>query len=316
MAQRPELIPHLKQIPLFRRIDEASLLLLTEHLTLRDYADGETIFAERDPGQSVYAIETGSVVVSKVIDWDDMTEKTLAILPRGAFFGEGGLIDSEARSANIRARGPTRVIELDRTGFLHMLQAAPLSAIQVLFGITRIINARLRQTSHELVTLFDTGKLAGSGLKLEVLLAKIVERAVESTSSTQGAVFLVNPYTQELELGHAFGIAPEGPFDLAQGLFAHVVGENRALVSNDLSATGIEARGWEPRSLVACAIRHDDAPTGMLLIGGREGGAAYTGGHLHLLQGIALQVGAAIENARRKAEEEAEEAHHRHYVTF
>jgi CRP-like cAMP-binding protein len=222
MAETEDLVARLQKIPLFKRIDAQSLAILTQFLQEEQYQDGETIFQERDPGGAMYAIESGAVVISKVIDWQDRTEKTLAILPAGAFFGEGGLLENDPRSANVRARGPTRVIRVDRSGFLQVLQAAPLSAIQLLFGITRIINARLRQTSHELVTLFDTGKLAGAGLALDALLTSILERCMESTDSQKGAVFLVNPYTEELEVGAFQGMAPAPPFglraDLAGGL--------------------------------------------------------------------------------------------------
>lgn len=316
MAETQELVARLQKIPLFRRIDAHSLAILTQFLHEEEYQDGETIFRERDPGGSMYAIESGAVVISKVIDWQDHTEKTLAILPAGAFFGEGGLLENDARSANVRARGHTRVIRVDRDGFLQVLQEAPLSAIQVLFGITRIINARLRQTSHELVTLFDTGKLAGAGLDLDSLLKSILERCMESTDSQQGAVFLVNPYTEELEVGAFLGLAPAPPFDRHAGLFGRVLDEGQPVLARDFAASGLAPQGFEPTSLVASGIQHEGAPIGLLLIGDREGGASYTGGHVHLLQGIAMQVAPAIVHARKKAEDEAAEAHNRHYVRF
>jgi GAF domain-containing protein len=67
---------------------------------------------------------------------------------------------------------------------------------------------------------------------------------------------------------------------------------------------------------VACSIRHEDQPIGLLLIGDREGGVGFTGGHVHLLQGIAMQVAPAIVHARQKAEDAAAEAHNRHYVRY
>lgn len=316
MADPSDLVARIQKIPLFKRIDVQSLQILTQFLHEETYQDGDTIFRERDPGGAMYAIESGAVVISKVIDWQEMTEKTLAILPAGAFFGEGGLLENDPRSANVRARGPTRVIRIDRDGFLQVLQAAPLSAIQVLFGITRIINARLRQTSHELVTLFDTGKLAGAGLALDSLLASILERCMESTDSTRGAVFLVNPYTEELEVGAFQGMAPAPPFDRHAGLFGRVLDEGQPVITRDFGTAGLPAQGFEPTALVACGIHHEGTPIGLLLIGDREGGAAYTGGHVHLMQGIAMQVAPAIVHARKKAEDEAAEAHNRHYVRF
>lgn len=317
MPQNPSLLPHLTPLPLFQGMEEASLLVLTEYLTVEDYADGATIFAERDPGGSLFVIESGSVVVSKIIDWDDMTEKTLAVLPQGAFFGEGGILDGDPRSANVRAQGATRVIRLDRAAFLRLLDQSAMAAMQILVGINGVINDRLRRTSHELVTLFDTGKIAGAGFELEELLERILERAVESTGSTQGWLFLLNPYTQDLELGSCRGaVRPEPPFDRYQGLFERLLGGGEPLLTNAFPETGLETVGFEPASLVACTILHQEVPIGILVIGSREEGAPYDGGHLHLLQGISLQVASSIENARQRAEDAAAEAHRRHYVTF
>lgn len=316
MSPPDDLVTRLQKIPLFRRIDPASLGKLCAFLTEERYADGELVFRERDPSGSMFAIESGHVEVSKVIDWDDMTEKTLAVLPPGAFFGEGGILENDPRSANVRARGEARLIRLDRAGLLEVLEHSPMAAIQVLFGMTRIINKRLRQTSHELVTLFDTGRLAGEGHSLDELCVRVLERCVESTGATKGAVFLVNPYTEALEVGAVHGVAVAGPLARDAGLFGRVLGEGRPVMTRDFTRLGLAPQGFEPASLVACPVTHQDRPVGMLLIGDREGGAAFNGGHLHLLQGIALQVGPAIQHARQKAEDAAEAAHHRHYVTF
>jgi CRP-like cAMP-binding protein len=317
MPQNSTLIPTLSRLPLFHGMKEESLLLLTEYLEILDFSDGATIFKERDPGGSLYIIESGSVVVSKIIDWDDMTEKTLATLPTGAFFGEGGIMDGEVRSANVRAVGATRAIRLKREAFLKLLDQSPLSAMQIMTGVNRVLNDRLRQTSHELVTLFDTGKIAGAGYDLLELLDHILERSMESTTSTKGMLFLINPYTEELELGHYFGMEePLGPFERHQGLFRIVLESDRPFLSANFPESGVTPQGFEPTSLIACAIRHQEVPIGMIVIGDREGGASYDGGHSHLLQGICLQVASAIENAHQKAEDAAAEAHKRHYVTF
>jgi len=306
----------LQQIPLFRQLDDASRAALAQHLSVHDYADGEVVFRERESGDSLFVLEKGMVVISKVIDWDDKREKTLAILPKGAFFGEGSLMEDIPRSATVRARGGATCLQLSRPGFMKLVQTSPLSAAKLLFSMTKMVNARLRQTSAELVTLYDTGKIAGAGLDLATLVEEILERLAESTGSRVALLFLKNPYTLMLDLAGARGAAPAPPFDLEKGLFARVMGEQRPLLTRSFGGEGLDPLGFEPESLLAVPMTLKDEATGMILLGDREGGHPFNVGHLHLLQGVANQVASAVLNAFRKAEEEAAEAHHRHYVTF
>lgn len=309
-------ITRLQRISLFRQIDEGSLEVFANHLVVHDLADGEAVFKEGDPGDALFVIDSGQVVVSKIIDWDDMREKTLAILPAGAFFGEGALMENVPRSATVRARGPARLFKLTRDVFFNLVQTSPLSIAKLLFSMTKIVNARLRQTSHELVTLYDTGRIAGEGLSLAELLDQILERITESTGAQKGVIFLMNPYTQTLEVGLATGLDPLPPFDLGAGLFARVLGEGKTLMTPDFSSTGLTPLGFEPRSLLAVPMILGDDPVGMLLLGDRDNGLAFNAGQLHLLQGVASQVATAVVNAYKRAEEEAAEAHQRHYVRF
>ena len=166
------------------------------------------------------------------------------------------------------------------------------------------------------MTLFDTGKIAGAGLDLDTLVNRVLERCIESTDATKGAVFLLNPYTEQLELGAAEGLAPAPPFHRHKGIFGALLDEEKPILRREYPKEYKGQHEFEPESLVACAIHHDSVPVGLLMIGDRAGGAPFNGGHLHLLQGIALQVAPAISHARAKAEEAAAAAHNRHFVTF
>lgn len=311
-------LARLKRVPLFKRLDDPSLEVLGGVLEPLEFSDGQPIFREREPGDALFVLEDGVVVVSKVIDWDDMREKTLALLPKGAFFGEGSFMDKSQRSATVRAKGRCRVLKLSRPGFTKVVAASPMAAVNLLFGIVRIVNSRLRQTSQELVALFDTGKIAGAGHGLDELLARIMERVVETIGARVGYFFLVNPYTQDIELSYTFGVAapPAPPFDRAAWVFAELFEAARPVLSAAFSRAGRARAGFEPESLLGVPISTQGRVTGAILIGDRAGGAPFNAGHLHLLQGIATQVAPAVENARRKAEDEAAVAHKRHFISY
>ncbi len=310
-------VERLKRTVLFKGIDEPSLEVFEASLEEQRFADGDPIFREGEPGDSLYVLDEGSVVVSKIIDWDDMREKTLAILPAGAFFGEGALMEDLPRSATVRARGKAVVFRLTRNMVMRLVKTSPLAVAKLLFAMIKVVNARLRQTSHELVTLYDTGRIAGSSLSFDLLLDRIAERASESLQAASCLIFLQNPYTRTLDLGIARGApAPVPPFDPSQGIFAEVMGRGRPVMTASFSGTGLERLGFEPESLLAVPLTLEEQSTGMILVGDREGGQPFHGSHLHLLQGIASQVATAIDAGYRRAEEQAAAAHQQHWVRF
>ncbi|MBI4867683.1 MAG: cyclic nucleotide-binding domain-containing protein [Candidatus Wallbacteria bacterium] len=95
----------LRLVPLFRELDEKSLEFLAKHVEVLDLGPGEIVYRERDPGDALYIVGSGELSITKVIDWDDMNEKVLAVVGKDAFFGEMALLDQEPRSrSTTRAR--------------------------------------------------------------------------------------------------------------------------------------------------------------------------------------------------------------------
>jgi CRP-like cAMP-binding protein len=89
----------------------------------------------------------------------------LALLGPGDFFGELALLDGQPRSADAVAVEETRLLLLQREGFLRVLEARPGLAIQVL----RVLSERVRrdtQLLEDAVFLDVPGRLAGVLLRL------------------------------------------------------------------------------------------------------------------------------------------------------
>lgn len=89
------------------------------------YAPGETIFAKGDPGDRMFVITAGTVVVS---DEDGEIE----ILGPGELLGELALIDAAPRSASAVARSECALAPIDRSRFLFLVQQTPFFAVQVM----------------------------------------------------------------------------------------------------------------------------------------------------------------------------------------
>jgi flavin-dependent dehydrogenase len=110
------------------------------------YEDGEVIVREGEPGHCMYVIQAGQV---EVLRQNEGSEVRLATLDAGDFFGEMALFTREVRSATVRARGPVRVLTVDKKTFLSRISQDPSLALRVVQRMSR----RIREMNEELSRL-------------------------------------------------------------------------------------------------------------------------------------------------------------------
>ena len=132
----------LSQVPLFKRLEPHELEKLAEEVDQVDYKAGQIIFNERDRGDALYVVETGSV---RIWVWDqDVQEVTLAELKPGEFFGELAVLDRGERSTSATAIVDTHLHRLSSDDFQQFLMEHPDCAIDVICEI----GTRMRQTNQ------------------------------------------------------------------------------------------------------------------------------------------------------------------------
>lgn len=132
---------HLSQIPMFKQLDSQELENLAKCVDQVTYKSGEDVFHERDCGDALYIVESGSIRV-----WvrdEDVQDITLSELKPGDFFGELSVFDGGERSANATAIVDTVLHRLSRQDFQAFLVKYPDAAVDVI----REIGARMRQTN-------------------------------------------------------------------------------------------------------------------------------------------------------------------------
>ncbi len=89
--------------------------------TVRQYRQGETIFAKYDPGSSLFAIASGSVHVR--LDPSDPSK--VVPIATGSIFGEVGLISGRKRGATIVAAEDAICVEISRNAALKLQSQVP-----------------------------------------------------------------------------------------------------------------------------------------------------------------------------------------------
>lgn len=129
------------------------------------YDAGQEIFREGDRGDSLYVVLEGRVIISKIIS--GAGEEALAILERGAYFGEMALIDSEPRSANAKAHDSGAVVlKISRDVLSGILDIQKVSSFRLLNLLCGLVAKRLREVDDKLIGWYIFS--SGSGQSLEI----------------------------------------------------------------------------------------------------------------------------------------------------
>ncbi len=106
-------------------------------MTFRNYRDKEVIFAQGDPADSVFYIESGTVKLTAVTA---RKKAIIAILQRGSFFGEGCLAGQSRRICTARSIGQSNVIRLQKERTIRTLKRDPhFAALFVGYLLTRVV---------------------------------------------------------------------------------------------------------------------------------------------------------------------------------
>ncbi len=97
---------------------------------------GHTIFTEDETGDVAYVVIEGEV---------DITYKghLIETVTSGGLLGEMALIDNQTRSATATAKTEAKLVAIDKTRFIFMVQETPMFALEVM----KVMADRLR---HEL----------------------------------------------------------------------------------------------------------------------------------------------------------------------
>ncbi len=111
------------------------------------------------PGAALFLILDGKIAIEIYRETSTMR---LAVLERGAFFGEMALLDETPRSATARALERTRTLALYRNDLNGLVYRHPRTACRIYRSLAGMIGDRLRST-NELVQMKTPGDTSGLG---------------------------------------------------------------------------------------------------------------------------------------------------------
>lgn len=140
----------LRNVPMFARLTDDHLYLLSSSLGTRAFERGATIFHQGSVGNVLYMIVSGQVRIYTVSELGQ--ELSVKIFRDGDFFGELSLLDGQPRSASAVAMRVTTTLTLHRTAFLQAIRTMPQIAVTVL----EELSSRLRRTNIYIEHLAST----------------------------------------------------------------------------------------------------------------------------------------------------------------
>jgi small-conductance mechanosensitive channel/CRP-like cAMP-binding protein len=113
---------------LFRTLEPKELEILAREARTVRFAHGEIIIRQGDPGDSLYLVQRGDVVVRLAVEG---AEREVATIHAGQFFGEMSLVTGEPRRATCAAKTDVLCHVVDHTALRQLLSERPTIADQV-----------------------------------------------------------------------------------------------------------------------------------------------------------------------------------------
>ena len=164
MASLPE-IGFLRRVLYFKDVEEPVLLALWPSFRERRLKKGDVLFRAGDPGEELFLIRDGSIVVSKPVT--GRVEQVLSRLASGEVFGEMSVFGAERRrSATCQAEIDTMLYSLDRDSLNRFVAGSPLAAAKFFQQMAQVAFKRLRDSS-DLVAEVTRWGLEATGLDIE-----------------------------------------------------------------------------------------------------------------------------------------------------
>ena len=138
----------LRNVAIFTDLDEGELARVSEVCREQEFVSGEYIFREGESGNRLYLIVEGEVRISRTIPGSG--EEALAVLKKGAMFGEMAVFDRSERSTDAISNGGTKCLTISRSDFELLLDFNRDLAYKVLWAAARMLSGRLRSTNDSL----------------------------------------------------------------------------------------------------------------------------------------------------------------------
>ena len=193
-------------IDLFSKLNRSALRDVMSELTHVHIRGGATLFRINDPGDCMYIVITGRLLIYSVLP--DQTHKMISEIGPGEYVGELELLMAEQRNLTVKAIRDTELLKLSKKGFERLVKKHPNALIHVTHTIVnRIRKVAFSQEQHSpirTIALLHAGTYCNMDAFTETFIP-ILEK--------QGATLLLNSERLDSYLGSGMAKVDFGIWD-------------------------------------------------------------------------------------------------------
>ncbi|MBK6860650.1 MAG: cyclic nucleotide-binding domain-containing protein [Saprospiraceae bacterium] len=155
----------LSKVTLFSKLEKEELVCIQSKLSGFELQEGQVLFRQGNPGNSLYIIEEGSILIEQ--DLSKNSGGTLHELSSGDYFGELSLLDGCERSVLAIAKSRVSIWEFTRSDLEELL----VQYSGMAFNLFRVLSSRLRSISINRLDDMDIARKESEwvGLNEEVI---------------------------------------------------------------------------------------------------------------------------------------------------
>lgn len=127
----------LKKVTLFQGLNLFDFNILNKFIHLRQFQDNEVVFYQNEPGESLYVVKSGRVLIS------DSLKRHETEMTQYSFFGELSLVDENPRLVTATTLEQSELLVLFRSDLLKIKSDYPALASKIFYNLSFILGKRL-----------------------------------------------------------------------------------------------------------------------------------------------------------------------------
>jgi len=203
----------LANTPLFGDLDSASLHRLISKVRVVILEAGQVLFRQGDAANCLYVVVEGAVVPIA----EGERRRKLAVLERGQFFGEIGVLTKQPRNATIEAIVKTKLLAIDRRVLRQLIAKQPSVAKSILrFLRARLIDRQIR--TNLFFAAFAQAEREAVARQFRILEVKDEARVVEQGKPADGLFVVLSGSLVRIDREGGKEIGDHGLGDVFGGL--------------------------------------------------------------------------------------------------
>ena len=154
----------LRQIPIFKNMNDSERRQLADIATVKEFAQGEIILRQGKSSQNMWVLLEGECEVIKEPESAQTGIKPfrLALLEVYSNFGEMSFFHPAPHSATVRALTKVRVLRIERADFEELVREGCSAAYRLGCNSLDTLAERLRRMDEWVATLLRDGKPSAS----------------------------------------------------------------------------------------------------------------------------------------------------------